>query len=70
MADLAQVIAGTGSAEYIDPVRFFAYTYFDKKLGSAPCADGASYFLTKTRMRLGINDARNPTAHVADDIGA
>ena len=26
-ADLAQVIAGTGSAEYVDPVRFFAHTY-------------------------------------------
>ena len=26
-ADLAQVIAGTGSAEYLDPVRFFAHTW-------------------------------------------
>ena len=26
-ADLAQVIVGTGSAEYLDPVRFFAHTW-------------------------------------------
>ena len=27
VADLAQVITGTGNLEYIDPVRFFASTY-------------------------------------------
>ena len=26
-ADLAQVVIGTGNAEYLDPARFFANTY-------------------------------------------
>ena len=68
-ADLAQVIAGTGSAEYVDPVRFFAHTYPTRGLNPRRVLMALRILLTEARIRRGINDVRNPTAYVADDVG-